>query len=328
MIARLRLVMPSPDPDLAAAQRFLDVLGIDEPLFQTFDDKRERKDELPRAQFLSGTLKRNSRALKKINGSDGGIFVLLNKHDGGVLHRRDNIVAVRAVPCDLDGASPEPVRQCRLRCHLLVELSPDRYHSYWLVERGFPPDKFEPTAKAVAERFDGDPAVAKLTFVARLPGFDNCKREHRFRVRIIEINDLPPYSADEIAAEFPPQRDAHKSNESRTSSQRQASGAGGKRKQADQLIAIGEQAVLFHDGDTAYADLMLNNHRETHPVRRKAFRGWLVREYYGAYGIAPNRQALETAIAVIEAKALYDGDEHKVALRVGSHRGQSLPGSL
>jgi putative DNA primase/helicase len=68
---------------------------------------------------------------------------------------------------------------------------------------------FAAVQRSIAKCFDGDPAVAKLTHVARLPGFNHCKGEP-FRTRIIADNDLPRYTAAEILKEFPPEAKAHK----------------------------------------------------------------------------------------------------------------------
>ena len=57
------------------------------------------------------------------------------------------------------------------------------------------------------------------------------------------------------------------------------SGDGGRRPtQADILIDLAEAADLFHSADgTAFADLDINGHRETWPVRTKGFKRWLAR---------------------------------------------------
>ena len=47
---------------------------------------------------------------------------------------------------------------------------------------------------------------------------------------------------------------------------------------------------LFHTATgTAYADLLVDGHRETWPIRGKRFRGWLRRRYYEATGGALGR---------------------------------------
>lgn len=49
-------------------------------------------------------------------------------------------------------------------------------------------------------------------------------------------------------------------------------------KQADILIALAASADLFRSPDgTGFADLDINGHRETWPIRSKGFRRWLAR---------------------------------------------------
>jgi DNA polymerase I-like protein with 3'-5' exonuclease and polymerase domains len=62
-------------------------------------------------------------------------------------------------------------------------------------------------------------------------------------------------------------------------------------------------------------------HRETHAVRSKALRLWLVRRFYEEYGKPPGSQALQDALGVLEARALFDGEERPVHVRVAEHEG-------
>ncbi len=64
-------------------------------------------------------------------------------------------------------------------------------------------------------------------------------------------------------------------------------GSGRGPKQADILIELAQEAELFHSPDaTAFADLLVNGHRETWPVRAKGFRRWLARRFFEATGSA------------------------------------------
>jgi hypothetical protein len=75
---------------------------------------------------------------------------------------------------------------------------------------------------------------------------------------------------------------------------------------------------LFHSADgTAFADLDINDHRETWPVRAKGFKRWLARQFYEATDGAPSSEALQSALNVIEAKAHFDAPELPVFIRVG-----------
>jgi hypothetical protein len=94
-------------------------------------------------------------------------------------------------------------------------------------------------------------------------------------------------------------------------------------KQADILIGLAQSAELFHSPDsTGFADLDINGHRETWPIRSKGFRRWLARRFYDATEGAPSSEALASALNVIEAKAHFDAPEREVYVRVGGLDGR------
>jgi len=94
-------------------------------------------------------------------------------------------------------------------------------------------------------------------------------------------------------------------------------------KQADILIELAQEVELFHSPDaTAFADLQVNGHRETWSVRTKGFRRWLTRKFFETTGGAPNSEALQSALNVIEAKAHFDGHERDVHIRIGGLGGK------
>jgi hypothetical protein len=93
--------------------------------------------------------------------------------------------------------------------------------------------------------------------------------------------------------------------------------------QADILLELAQSAELFHTPDgTGFADLDINGHRETWPIRSKGFRRWLARRYFEATGGAPSSEALQSALNVIEAKAHFDAPERVVHVRVGELDGR------
>jgi hypothetical protein len=93
--------------------------------------------------------------------------------------------------------------------------------------------------------------------------------------------------------------------------------------QADILIELAQWAELFHTADgSAFADLDINGHRETWPIRAKGFRRWLARRFYEATQGAPSSEALQSALNVIEAKAHFDAPERTVHIRVGGLDGR------
>jgi hypothetical protein len=93
---------------------------------------------------------------------------------------------------------------------------------------------------------------------------------------------------------------------------------GRRPSQADILIELAQAAGLFHTpGGIGFADLEINGHRETWPIRGKSFRRWLARRFFEATGGAPGSEALQSALNVIEARAHFDGPERPVFIRVG-----------
>src|SRR5262249_36767997 len=94
-------------------------------------------------------------------------------------------------------------------------------------------------------------------------------------------------------------------------------------KQADILIALAPAAELFHTPDGAgFADVNINGHRETWPIRSKGFRRWIARRFFEETGGAPSSEALQSALNVIEAKAHFDASERVVHIRVGGLDGR------
>lgn len=100
-------------------------------------------------------------------------------------------------------------------------------------------------------------------------------------------------------------------------------GGGQEAKQPDVLVELARAAELFHAPDTTgFVDIDVSGHRETWPIRSKGFRRWLARQFYLATGGAPSSEAVHSALNVLEGKALFDGPERVVNVRVGGHDGR------
>lgn len=95
----------------------------------------------------------------------------------------------------------------------------------------------------------------------------------------------------------------------------------GKTKQADVLVALCDGLELFHDADQAYATVTVDNHQETHAVARKSFKEWLCRRYWQVQKKAPSPDAVQEAVALLTARAKYEGPQQSVGLRVSEHQG-------
>jgi hypothetical protein len=94
-------------------------------------------------------------------------------------------------------------------------------------------------------------------------------------------------------------------------------------KQADILIDLAQAADLFHSPDgNGFADLDINGHRETWPIRSKGFRRWLARRYFETTAGAPSSEALQSALNVIEAEAHFNAPERTVHVHVAGLEGK------
>ena len=93
-------------------------------------------------------------------------------------------------------------------------------------------------------------------------------------------------------------------------------------KQADILIGFSNEASLFHTPDgESFADITVDNHRETHRVRGQGFRQWLRHQFFKQAKSGVNSDAMQVAVETIAAKAAFEGEEHQVHIRVAEHEG-------
>jgi hypothetical protein len=83
------------------------------------------------------------------------------------------------------------------------------------------------------------------------------------------------------------------------------------------LLRLAAVATLFHDrtGRT-YAAAPIDGHVEVHEIRSTGFRRWLKRLFYLEAGRPPAAQALQDALGVLDARAMHDGPEEEVFVRV------------
>src|SRR5437763_1487406 len=88
------------------------------------------------------------------------------------------------------------------------------------------------------------------------------------------------------------------------------------------LIDMALCEELFHTAaGTAFADILVDGHRETWPIRSKRFRGWLRRRYYQATGGAARAAEIRSALDLLEARAQFDGPQRAVHIRIAEHAG-------
>lgn len=171
--------------------------------FQTFDDDSERKDKAL-VRTLHGTLEQHAATLSRLNDQGAGVFVTINETDGKA-RKAENITRVRAFWVDLDGAPLEPCRDWE-EPHIIVQTSPGKWHSYWLIEgleaAHMPLDDFKAEFRKRQEilirAFDADKSVNDLPRVMRLPGFFHRKSEP-FLVHELPTGSFPvPLQIDQL----------------------------------------------------------------------------------------------------------------------------------
>jgi putative DNA primase/helicase len=181
-------VLPTPD-----AARFLDLLcEAEEVTFQTFDDKGKRRQL---AEIRHGYLDDLLPWMRAANERGAGIFWCPQYTDGKG-RTANNVIGVRALLLDLDGPPLQPVIDCGLDPHAVVESSPGKYHVYFAVA-DCSRERFRPLQKAMAARFGGDPSICDLPRVLRVPGFLHQKAEP-FVSRLVSLGAFQPYPVETV----------------------------------------------------------------------------------------------------------------------------------
>lgn len=149
------------------------------------------------AKALRGALEDIWAGIESAAENGAGAFVMVNETDGNG-QRTSNVVKIRAVFVDLDGAPLAPVLDSQLSPQVIVQSSLEKWHAYWLVDDDFPLEKFTAVQKAIAAKFRGDPSVNDLPRVMRLPGSIHTKGAP-FCSHIYQVDkSLPRYSLVEV----------------------------------------------------------------------------------------------------------------------------------
>ena len=147
------------------------------------------------ARIMHGELAEHGPSLEALNQVGAGVFVMVNAGNGKG-RSAGNVIRVRALFADLDGAPIEPVLAAQPMPHMIVESSPSRYHAYWCV-CDCSLDRFTELQEAIAVKFASDPKVKDLPRVMRLPGFWHQKGKP-FQTRLLTEHIAAPYTVAEI----------------------------------------------------------------------------------------------------------------------------------
>jgi putative DNA primase/helicase len=114
-----------------------------------------------------------------------------------------DIVRVRALFADLDGAPLSNVWNVPLDAGWVTRTSAGRYHVYWRVA-DIATAEFTPLQKEIIARTGGDRAIHDLPRVMRLPGFVHQKGEPYFVEGQLVEEEAPVHGRDAVLAALPP----------------------------------------------------------------------------------------------------------------------------
>lgn len=189
------------------ACRFLRLLYPSDSIitFQTFPNANNCS---VRPEIIHGTIEQHWDYLQQVNSQGAGAYAMVNTGDGKG-RKNNNVRAITGIFLDLDGSSIEPVLECPVKPHVIIQTSPKKFQTRWKINpvpvndnnRDASCELFRRIQKGVAQRFGGDKSVSGLCGVARITGFNNMKAEP-FPVRIYRLNDLPEYSLSSIIEGF------------------------------------------------------------------------------------------------------------------------------
>ena len=99
----------------------------------------------------------------------------------------------------------------------------------------------------------------------------------------------------------------------------ESKGSKGRRtSQKDRIVkmVLNSGAELWHFQDEPYSTFKTADHTETSRIRDRRFKRHISRLFYQATRQAPSSQAMQDALCVIEGRALFDGPEYQVNLRI------------
>ena len=89
------------------------------------------------------------------------------------------------------------------------------------------------------------------------------------------------------------------------------------------LPNLNVDSQLFHTaGGAAFADIMIDGHRETWALRSDRLRSWLRRQYYEKTGSVPGAGAIRRDLDFLEARAQFDGPQRAIHIRTAEHEGR------
>lgn len=136
------------------------------------------------------------------------------------------------------------------------------------------------------------------------------------------VKQLPAVEADEVASKLLRLCDDRAGW--LASADEVAAAGGDEVTLPDLMVQIAfDEAHLFHDKmQNAFAMIEVDSHTETWAVKSKGFRLWLRRRLREEHNRSASAEAVNTALEEIESKALFDGPEIEVFVRLAERPGE------
>lgn len=89
------------------------------------------------------------------------------------------------------------------------------------------------------------------------------------------------------------------------------------------LLLIADKVICFHTPEQeGYADIIIDGNLYTYKIQSKAFKNWLINEYYKKIKNSVSTYCLNDLLSTLEARAIHEGRQREVALRVAEYQGK------
>jgi hypothetical protein len=112
-------------------------------------------------------------------------------------------------------------------------------------------------------------------------------------------------------------------NEQKTNDDSQAKKDKEPESIAEELMKIANSATYFHTNDKkAYADVFINEHRVTYPLRSKNFKLWLMHKVFLKYKNVPSNYVMTDTLNALEGKAIFEGECRQIYNRLAEYEGK------
>ncbi len=92
--------------------------------------------------------------------------------------------------------------------------------------------------------------------------------------------------------------------------------------QSSRLMKLAQEVELFHTPDReAFGTVSVNSHKETFPIKSRAFRDWLTLQHWNQESAMPSSQAVQDVVYGLSGQARFEGKTKGVHLRVAEFDG-------